>query len=170
MSRHAKRKSAALQRQKSEGSLLDLDQGKAAGCPAGVHLSPNADTGKPSMNLLSGIAPSRDCRSTKLRSPVTRSSFREPSFPRRCCTSAWPCHAHVARRPCAERAIAARPPQPARLPCASCDRAAPLVFFAGARMPDSRRRSLARLSGVIAQVPTEAKSTALVFGNRVKDR
>jgi len=76
MSGYDKVKYPKPKRPKTKLGLPDLDHSKSASWTAFVHPSPNVAIDTPLMNLFSGTALSRDCRSTRLSSPVTASSWR----------------------------------------------------------------------------------------------
>src|SRR6516165_8713539 len=86
MSGYDKVKYPKPKRPKTKLGLPDLDHSKSASWTAFVHPSPNVAIDTPLMNLFSGTALSRDCRSTKLWSTATAfslrigSSRREPSM------------------------------------------------------------------------------------------
>ena len=72
MSRHGKGKYPKPKRPKTKLGLPDLDHSKSESWTAFVLPSPSVAIDTPLMNLFSGTAPSRDCRSTRLWSPRYR--------------------------------------------------------------------------------------------------
>ena len=76
MSRQGKRKSQKPKRPKTKLGLPDLDHSKSESWTAFVLPSPSVAIDTPLMNLFSGTAPSRDCRSTRLSLPATAFCWR----------------------------------------------------------------------------------------------
>ena len=76
MSGYDKVKYPKPKRPKTKLGLPDLDHSKSASWTAFVHPSPNVAIDTPLMNLFTGIAPSRDCPSTRSSLPVIASSSK----------------------------------------------------------------------------------------------